>query len=133
MLAGVDLDLQPHLQRWGVLGLESVDEVDAPLFQLALRLAQPRIQHTPNQVERLADRLGFDLNEVDVLRVAGSRLQVELVERGAAAESEAVGDVLDAEHLDDRPTDDEVLFDMSILPPRRMRAPCGDVVFGDHS
>ena len=79
VLPGVDLDLQPQLQRWGILGVEAIYERDPPLLEETRRRAEPWIERTTNGVEGLADRPGLYLHEIDVLRVSRGRKQVELV------------------------------------------------------
>ena len=133
VLARVDLDLEPHPDGGRFLRVETIDEVDAALFEVALWRAQPRVEHGADQVERVADGLGFDLDEVDVLRVSGGRMQVELVQGRAAAERQAVGDVGHAEHLDQSAADDEVLLDPGVLAPRRRRPPLGDERARNHT
>ena len=67
------------------------------------------------------------------VRVPRGRRQVELVERGTAAEGERPGENRIGEYLDQGPADDEVLLDLEVLVPGRLRPPLGDVVPRDHA
>jgi predicted XRE-type DNA-binding protein len=62
-------------------------------------------------IDGRADGLGCLLDEVDILGVAGSRSQVELVKSGPSAESESAGELVVGEDLDEGPADDEILLD----------------------
>ncbi len=111
----VDLHLQSHSEGWNAFGLEAVCELDATLLQSALRRPEPRVEDTANGIERLADGLCLDLHEVDVFRIASCRVQVELVQRRAATEGQALCDLFECEHVDECSRDDEVLLDLRVL------------------
>ena len=132
MLAGVDLDLEPQPQWRYVLGGETVHQVDPALLELPLWPAEPRVQDGANPIEGLTDGLRVHLHQIDVLGVSGRRCEVQLVQRGSAAESETVRQLGCAEQLDDGAADDEVLLDLGVERPRRLLPPRGDVIPGDH-
>ena len=67
VLAGVDLDLEAQGLRRLVLRREAVDEVHPAFPEVPAGSAEPWIEHGANRVERVADRLGRHLYEVDVL------------------------------------------------------------------
>ena len=75
----------------------------------------------------------FRLNEIDVLRVPRGWLQVKFVQRRAAAEREGLMQEGLGEYFDQRPADDEILFDLEVLNPRSLGTPLRDVVAWDHS
>ena len=118
MLAGIDFDLQAHALRRHVLGLETIYERHSAFGLLPLRLAKPRVEHLVQRIHDRAGRSWRNLHEVDVLGVAGGRRQMELVERRAATERKLIGQERMREYPDQRPADDEILFDLNILDPR---------------
>ncbi len=133
MLTGVDLDLELQFERWCILGLDAIDQVDPSLLEDTTRLPEPRIQNGTCPVEGPADRLGADLNQVDVLRVASRRGEIDLVQGGAAAKGQAVRQLGNCKKIDDGAANDEVLLDLSIEQPWCLCSPRGDVIFGNHS
>ena len=60
--------------------------------RLAAAWPEPR-QGLANGIDRLADRLGADLDEVDVLRVSERLTEEELIDGGAPTECKALGEV----------------------------------------
>jgi len=132
VLARVDLDLQPEAKRRDVLRLEPVEQIHAALFENASWRAEPWVEHTSNAVECVADGLSARLYEIDVFGVAGCRCEVELEERGSAAERQAIRKPVGAEDIHERPADDEILLDPRVLGPRCVAAPLRDVRCRDH-
>src|SRR5258708_39534592 len=132
MLAGVRLDLQLKGHRRGVFGIEAVDELDAAFALLTFRLPKPWIEHAAHRVHHRSRGLRLRLDEIDVLRVPRGRTQMQLVKRRAAAERQRVMQHRMREDLDQRAANDEILFHLEVLNPRRPRAPLSDVVARDH-
>jgi hypothetical protein len=60
------------------------------------------------------------------------RCQVELVDRGPAAERQALTDERVVEELQERPRDDQVLLDVGLVGPRRLAAPGLDLEARQH-
>ena len=133
MLAGIDLDLEAQPDRRYVLGQEPVAERHPALRLLPPRFAEPGVERVSQGVQHRTCRPGLYLNQIDILGVPRGRRQVELVERGTAAEGERPGENRIREYLDQGPADDEVLLDLEVLVPGRLRPPLGDVVPWDHA
>ena len=132
VFAGVDLDLQLGLGRRRRLGREAEDQVNRMSRRLAAAWPEPG-EGTANSIDRLADRFGTDLDEVDVLRVSERLTEEELVDGGAATECEALGEVRFVEDIAQGATDDEVLFDLTGVRPWRRRGPLLDIGGGNHA
>lgn len=132
VLAGVDLDLEAQGLGGLVLRREAVDEADPAFPEIAAGSAEPRVEHGAHRVERVADRPRRHLHEVDVLRIARGRTEVELVQGRSAAKREPAADPLEVEDLHQRAADDEILLHLMVGDPRGLGAPRGDVVPGDH-
>src|SRR5204862_425245 len=60
------------------------------------------------------------------------RLEVELVEGGAAAERQSAGNRLARKQLDQGAADHQILLDLAVGHPRRLLPPLGDEVLRDH-
>lgn len=75
----------------------------------------------------------LDLHQIDVLGIAGSRLQEEFVERGAASEGERLRQEGMGEDRHEGATDHQILLDLDVLHPGRALAPGGDVVARDQT
>ena len=133
VLTGIDLDFQTEGQRRCVLGPEAIDERHATFGLLPSGLAEPWIENLVQGVHRRAGRSGNCLHQIDVLGITGGRLQVEFVERRAAAERESFGQNGMGKHLDQHPGDDQILLDLGSLDPRRLCSPFGDVVARNHA
>jgi hypothetical protein len=58
------------------------------------------------------------LDKINILRIAGSGLEMELVKRCPAPEGEGLRKHWVTEDLNERSADDEVLLDLDILNPR---------------
>ena len=54
-----------------------------PFGLFPTRLAKPRFEDLAQRLEDRPERLGVDLDEIDVLRISGRRQDMELVEGGA--------------------------------------------------
>jgi hypothetical protein len=79
------------------------------------------------------DGTGGHLDEVDVLRVAARGIEVELVQGRTAPERGGASQERVREQVDDRPADDQILLDLRVGDPRRLRAPGRDVGALDHA
>jgi hypothetical protein len=133
MLPRIDLDLEAQPQRRGVLGVETVDERDAALALLPLRLAEPRIEDFPQRAHERPGRFWVHLHEVDILGVARRWPDVQLVERCAATKGERPRQKWMREYGHQGTGDHEVLLDLGVRHPWRFLAPFGDVVAGNHT
>ena len=129
---GVDLDLQFHRQRWGPVARRPIDERHAAFAGSSLRGPEPRIEHGPYRREGRTDRAPLHLHEIQVLRVARRRRQEQLVERGPASEGHRSRRHLVTEQIDHGPRQDQVLLDLKVRNPGRLRPPLGDEVERDH-
>jgi hypothetical protein len=78
-----------------------------------------------------ANRFGRRLNEVDIFRVAVGAAEEDLVERRAASEGKSGAEKVVREDGDERAADQQVLFDLLLLGPRRLRRPFQDVGLRD--
>ena len=132
-LPGIDLDLQPNRHAAGVLGLDPEAELRRDRALIELRPPQPRLQDNTQPIEDRPDRTGRRAHQVDILRVAQRRREVQLVERRSTANSQRVAQHVVREDLDQSTADDEVLLDLSLVGPGNDIAPGYDVLRRDHA
>ncbi len=98
----------------------------------AMERPEPR-QHVAQGIDRGADRFGTTLHEIDVFRVGERLAKQPLVNRRRAAERQSVSEKGLTEDLAERASDDEILFDLPRLSPRRRDAPRLDVGPWNHA
>ena len=132
VLAGVGLDLESEPDHRRDLGLEPVDEPHA-LALLPLRLAEPTVEPRAEAIDRRLRRDRAQLNEIDVVGVAPWRREMQLVERCPAAQRDRARELGVFEDGDERPRENEILLDLLVGRPARLRAPLGDEVGWDHA
>lgn len=132
VLSRVDLHLQAERRGRRKLGLESVDEADRRGGALTPWRPEPWVESGAQCRHDRADRRCVGLHEVDVLGVAGGRPEMELVQRGSAAEEERRPEERVTEDLHDGTREDEVLLDLGVGGPGGVRAPLSDVSRSDH-
>src|SRR6266852_6962878 len=84
-------------------------------------------------VDRVANRFGPHLHEVDIFRGPEWVKEQQLMDGGAATKREALSEVGLLEDVAQRSADDEVLFDLARVGPRRRRGPFLDIGAGNHA
>ena len=133
VLTGVYLDLETQGRGRDTFGIETVNECNPSTRLVVPGLAQPRIQSGPQGVHSGTRWLSFGLHEINVLRVARRRCQVELVKRRPAPESEGPGKKRIREYLNQCAAYDQILFNLGVIDPGCVRPPFGDVVSRNHA
>src|SRR4051794_13603120 len=114
MFSGVDLHLQPYWQGRKSFGEHSVGQGDPPFAKASLGRSQPGVEDFAECGKDRTDRLGADLDEVDVFGISMSWPEMQLVDRGSSAEDQSLGDLGPPKHFDESSADDQVLLDLSI-------------------
>jgi hypothetical protein len=103
-----------------ILGVEAVSERHPAFRLLPLRCPKPGVEFLAQRRHHRAGWPGPRLHKVDILGVAGGRLEMKLVERRPAPERESVAQERVREDLDERSADHQVLLDLEVLDPRRL-------------
>lgn len=124
MLLAVDFHFQVDLARAHIGRLNAEDEGVVVLLLLDDGFAQPG-EGFAQMVYRLLNGLGIHLNQVDVFRVAGLRLQIEFVQRRAATEGKMLLQEGTAVYRHQRPADNQILLHQTRRRPRYNRTPLG--------
>lgn len=100
-----------------VVRQQTVDEIDPALLEHSARFPSHGSEDSANGIEGLPDRLRDNLHQVEILRVAGSRAQVQLVERRATTKGESLSQCSNTEDLHEGPVEDEIVLDLVIGDP----------------
>lgn len=96
-------------------------------------LAEERIQHTQQRAGDVADRPVADQHEIDVLGIASRRREMHLVKHGSAAHGDLLLQERVAEDQHHGAGQEQILLDLRIACPWRMRAPADDLRARDHA
>ena len=95
------------------------------------RLPQPRVKDIVERIHHRLRRPSSGSHEIDILRVA-RRGQMKRVEGRAAAKRERVVKDVVRKDRHQRAADDQILLDLRILRPRRLRPPFENVIAWNH-
>ena len=115
MLAGIDLDLEPHWLNCPSRAFKAIRERRRILGKLPDGFAQPGIEHSPNSLTDRSDWPGLHLHQVDVFGVPARIVEVQLVECRATSEGHGLAKRINRKQLDEGPREHEVLFNLGYV------------------
>jgi hypothetical protein len=116
-----------------ILGLHGEGESRSDETQIVMRMPHPRLQNGAQPIKDRAKLPAGRSREVNVLRITQRFRKVQLVERGAAPETQLRAEEIVAEYLDQSTRHDEVLLDLSLLDPWDGASPGVEVHRRNHS
>lgn len=131
VFARVRLDLQPQAHRRRKLRIEAADDLGAIPFRVHSGFAQ-KSQRSLQSLYRFLDRFSSHLNQIDVLRVAWLRLDLEFVQGSSTAKRQTACEPILREDLGHRTANDQILFHLFLVGPRHVLTPCSDVRLRNH-
>lgn len=111
--------------------MEAVDKRDAPFRLFPSWRAQPGIEYITQRRHDGSGRFRPYLHEVDVFGVACRRVEIELVERRTAPKRQRLAKKRVGEYSDQPAANYQVLLDLGVGHPWRLRPPFSDVVARD--